>query len=167
MKKTFLVILCLLLSIVQFTITWRFKLGWHNYGLALCSVIVLACFDFKPGLICSAVCGFFIDCVQGRMFGLNIVILLLAALMVGFFSSRMNGRSLITVIVLTFVITFISEFLQYWFYLAINGNGNISFALTKIIFPQGFINAVCVIPIYLLIKFFWKKLKIQKDRWDY
>lgn len=167
MKKTVLVILGLLLAVLQYTLTWRFQLGWHNYGLALCAVIVLTSFDMQSGLICGGVCGFFIDCIQGRIFGINIVILLLSALLTGFLARRMNGKNLITVIVLTFMVTFISEFLQYWLYLALNGSGNIAFALTKIIFPQSFINVVCAIPVYMIFKFLWKKMKMQRDRWGY
>lgn len=167
MKKTVLVIVGLVLSVIQFTVTWRFQLGWHNYGLALCAVIAISSFDMKAGLICGGICGFLTDCIQGRIFGINIVLLIISALLAGFLALRMNGKNLITVIVLTFAVTFIVEFLQYGLYLALNGSGNISFALTKIIFPQAFINAVCAVPVYILVKILWKKMKMQKDRWDY
>lgn len=167
MKKAVFVVLALLLSVAQCTVTWRFGLGWHNYGVALCTVVAISVFDMKLGLVSGGVCGFFIDCIQGRFTGLNLLILLIAAFLVSFLSKQMNGKSLLAVIVLTFLVTFVTEFLQYWIYIAVNGSGNISFALTKLIFPQAFINTVCAIPVYLLVKLLRKKLKMQKERWEY
>lgn len=167
MKKAVFVLLAIVFSVLQITVTWHFKLGWHNYSLALCAVIVISSLDLKTGLISAGVSGFLIDCIIGRSVGLNLLILLLSSLAVSAMSRGMNSKKLPVVLVVTFVITFATEFVQYWLYLAVNGSGNISFALTKIIFPQAFINLIAVIPVYLVIKSLWKKLRMQKERWEY
>ena len=167
MKKAVFVIIGLLMCILQCTVTWRFSLGWHNYGVAVCIITALSVFDGKIGIITGIICGFFLDCIQGRFIGISLFMLLFTAIIVMFLSRGMNGKNMIAVVLLTLFVTFFTEFAQYWIYFVVNGTGNISFALTKLIFPQAFINAVCSVPIYFLIKLIWKKFKMQNDRWGY
>lgn len=167
MKKSLFVIINLILAVIQITVTWRLGIGWHNLGLALSGVIVLSVFDIKSAYISAFLNGFFLDCVQGRFLFLYLMSFVACVLFISFASKMMNKRSLTAVIILTFILSFTVEFLQYLIFILPQGNSSISFVLTKLIFPQVFYNLICSTCIYLIYKNLWKKLKIERERWYY
>ena len=167
MKRITFVVLALLLSVLEITVTWRFSLGWHNYGLFLTAISVISLFDIKSGLISAIITGIMLDCIQGRILGLYLVSLLIVVLIINFFSKFMNGRNVFSAIILVMLVTFVTEFGQYIVFFVVKGDKNVAFALTKLIIPQVIINTVCSLPIYWLVKALYKKLKIKKERWEY
>lgn len=165
MKKSLFVVMNLILALTQITVTWRLGIGWHNLGLALSGIIVLSVFDIKSAYISAFLNGFFLDCIQGRLLFLYLLSYIACVVFIHFVSKMMNKRCLMAVIILTFILSFAVEFLQYL--ILPQGNSSISFILTKIIFPQVFYNLTCSFLIYFLYKKLWKKLKIEKERWYY
>lgn len=166
MKKIVFVLLTILFGVLEITITWHFQIGWHNYQLMLIAVIVLSMFDYKLGYGAGVLCGFLMDCVQSQKIGLSVLFCLIAVTIVRLLSKFMYKRSFITAVVLTAVITFLFEFVQYWMFFILKGDANVSFALTKLIFPQVFINAACAFLIYAVYCFLWKKMGFERERWE-
>lgn len=167
MKKSLFVIINLILALIQITVTWKLGIGWHNLGLALSSVIVLSVFDIKSAYISAFLSGFFLDCVQGRFLFVYMISYFVCVTFIYFASKMMNKRSLMAVLILTFVLSFAVEFLQFLIFILPQGNSSISFVLTKLIFPQVFYNLICSALIYYIYKKLWKKLRIETERWYY
>lgn len=167
MKKALFVIISVIFATIEMSLSWRFSIGWHNLGFALCAIISVSLLNPKTGLISAIICGILTDCVQGRYFGTFIIIYLITVGIVALSSSVLDKKSFLSAIILALSITFPTELLQYIIFFIPRGAGNISFALTKLIIPQTLYNAVLIIPMYVFIKFLWKKLKVEKGRWGY
>lgn len=167
MKKSAFVLLTLLLTIFQFTLCPQIKLGWHNLGLMISSVIVLSAFDFKTAYISAFLCGFIADCVLGRYYCVYLITCVLCVTIFFLFGRAMNRKSVVAVLIFTFLCTLITELLQYFIFVHARSYASISFVLTKLIFPQIFYNMICSSVIYFIYSKLWKKLKLDKERWGY
>lgn len=165
MKKAVLVLFTFLLAAIEAAVTSDITIGWHTAQILLCAVVALSVFDFKCGVISAVLCGFLTDCLTARTVGISVIMLVAAAVFVKLMSGFMYKKSVITAVTLSVVITFLFEFLQYLFMFLIPGDKHISFALTRLIFPQVFINALCAAVLYFIYRFLWKVMRMEKERW--
>ena len=162
MKKTFLVFVTLALTLLQVVYTHKICFGWYNYGLLLTAVIVLTSFEPATGYISAVVCGFFMDCLLGGATLMYLLICLFAAFVTHMSSKMALRQGLLTVLLLTFIITFISELVQFLLFIAREESGLIAFALKEIIFPQAFINMFAAVFVYCLYAWIWRKYYMEK-----
>ena len=162
MKKTFLVLVTLILTLLQVTYTYRVCFGWYNYSLMLTAVIVLTTFDSTSGYISAVVCGFFMDCLLGGVNSMYLLICVFAAFVTHMASKLALRQGLLTVLLLTFVITFFSELVQFWIFVAREQSGSVAYALKNIIFPQAFINSFAAVFVYCLYAWLWRKYFTDK-----
>lgn len=162
MKKFILVAVTFLLTILQITFTYRIGFGWYNYGLMLTAVIVLTTFEYTLGYISAAICGFCMDCLLGGVNYMYLIMCLLAAFAVHMATKYAFRQTLITVLLFTFVITLLTELVQYWIFIVPYESGAVAYALTKLVFPQAFINTFCAIFVYSLYVWIFKKMNYDK-----
>lgn len=162
MKKVILVAVTFLLMVLQITFTYRICFGWYNYGLMLTAIIVLAAFEPTLGYISGAICGFCMDCLLGGADFVYLVMCLFAAFAVHMATKYAFRQTLLTVLLFTFVITFATELVQYWMFIVPNESGAVAYALTKLIFPQAFINTFGAIFVYIFYVWIFKKLNYDK-----
>ncbi len=162
MKKTVFVLITFFLTLLQITYTHKISFGAQNYGLMLTAVIVLTTFDATTGYISAFVCGFFVDCLLGGASLMYLVICMLAAFATHMSSKLALRQGLLTVLLLTFVLTFFTELVQFWIFIAREQSGLVSFALKEIIFPQAFINSFAALFVYCLYAWVWRKYFMEK-----
>ncbi len=167
MKKSIFVLLTLLLTILQFTLSPKIGLGWHNLGLMISAVVVLSVFDFKTAYISAFLCGFITDSILGRYYCVYLIVCVLCVTMVFVFGRTMNRKNIVAVLIFTFLCTLITELLQYFIFVHADSYARISFVLTKLVFPQIFYNMLSSSAVYFIYLKFWKKLKLDKERWGY
>lgn len=167
MKKSVFVLLSILFTLLQFTLTHRIGLGWHNLGLMISTIVVLSAFDFKIAFLSAILCGFIADCILGRYYCVYLISCLLCVTIVFVFGRAMNRKSFVAVLIFTFLCTLITELLQYFIFVHADSYARISFVLTKLIFPQIFYNMISSSVIYFIYSKLWKKFKLDKERWGY
>ena len=162
MKKTIFVFITLFLTLLQVTYTYKICFGWYNYGMMLTAVIVLTTFDATSGYISAFACGFFMDCLLGGANFMYLLICMFAAFVTHIFSKLALRQGLLSVILLTFVLTFFTELVQYWLFIAREQSGLVAYALKNIIFPQAFINSFVSVFVYCLYAWVWRRYFMEK-----
>ncbi|MBQ2968045.1 MAG: hypothetical protein IJE10_08020 [Clostridia bacterium] len=162
MKKIIVIAFTIFLTLLQVTFTHHICFGWYNYGLMLTAIIVLTSFDYVLGYIGAAVCGFFMDCLLGGVDFVYLIISLASALAVHLATKYAFRQTLLTVLIFTFVLTFATELVQYWIFIVGEQTGAVAYALTKLIFPQAFINTFCAVFVYVLYAWLFRKLNYDK-----
>ena len=164
MKKIFIFLLSVLLVIVQLTITSHFKFFGYNYGLIFVAVIVVGCiYDFKTSLINAMVSGIFLDTFYSLQYGVNIVSFLIVAVITFFVSDYMYKGNLVTCMVITFILTILSEILMYYILVSANSISSLSFVITRFVLPQAFLNTFVSVIIFGIYKHLYKKLKLDRQ----
>jgi rod shape-determining protein MreD len=166
MKKALIVIISVLLTVLQVTLTSNFKIGWLNYNFALMSVVIVAwIFDDASLVYLNAIfTGVVHDLFSAHFWGYNIIMYIVFAFVLLFLSKQMHKRSIAACLLLSFFVTVISEFITYLVFFAAYGLSDNAFALSKIIFPQGLVNCIPGIIVYVIYTILDDRLKIQK-RW--
>lgn len=166
MKKALIVIISVLLTVLQVTLTSHFKIGWLNYNFALMCVIMSAWIFDDNGLAYTnaIVVGFVYDMFSGYFMGYNTLIFVILVAVLLFLSKQMYKRSFAACIMLSFFVSVITEFITYLIFFIFGGYNDNAFALSKIIFPQGLVNCVAGVIVYFLFAVLDDKLKIRK-RW--
>ncbi len=166
MKKGAIVIISVLLTVLQVSLTSYFKIGWLNYNFALVCVIMTAwIFDDAYLAYSNAVItGIMLDVFSSHFLGYNTSVFVILVTVLLFLSKQMYKRSFTACILLSFLITVLTEFLTYLIFFMPYGLSDNAFALSKIIFPQGLVNCIPGAVVYLIFTALDNKFKIRK-RW--
>ena len=166
MKKALIIIISVLLTVLQVTLTSNFKIGWLNYNFAFMSVIIVAwLFDDSALVYFNAIfTGVVHDLFSVNFWGYNIIIYVVFSFVILLLSKQMHKRNFVACLLLSFFVTVVSEFVTYLIFFASQGLSVNAFVLSKIIFPQGLVNCIPGVIVYIIYTIMDDKLKIQK-RW--
>ena len=166
MKKIVIVLISILLLILQVSITPYFKIGWINYNLVLTSVILVTLlYDRNLALVNALICGFLYDIVASRYLGVYTALFLLTVVVVTLISKMMYKKMVLSAVLITFVMTVVTELAVYWMFYVLGGAENNTFVLSKIILPQALVNSGVSVVLFFLYYFLYRKLDFKEDRW--
>lgn len=120
-------------------------------NLFLVYTVVVSCF---AGRVEAATVGFafglMLDLLSGKIWGLYSLLCMILGFSIASFVDGVGGkRSIVFLLLITFVSSFVLEFI--YFLISFTSVG-FKHALISVILPEGLYNVVIAIPVYLLIK---------------
>ena len=164
MKKIWVYIISALLIIFQVTLASRIKFFGLNYGLAICSVIVVSCiYDTKTAIINSLVCGIVYDTFASSHYGIYLLLFFVLAVITVLVSDFMYKGSMGASVTLTLILTFLSELLLYYIVNTYGGAEYSNKVLVGYVLPQAFLSAFVSVIVFGIFKSLYKKLKLDKQ----
>lgn len=157
MNRFLAVVFSVFLTVLQVTVTPELKIGWINYNFALvCIVIVCLLCGGKTGIVNAFFVALVYDSFASFYPGTYLIAFLFVALIVEIIAKRMFDVKVLIAVFFVFAVTLITELIVFWFFYALNGMAYNAFALSKIIFPQCFINSAAALVVYWIYKFVFK-----------
>ena len=157
MNRWFAIIVSVLLVLLQICVTPMLKIFGLNYNFALVCIIVFSCLcGGKTSIFNAVILSVIYDIYISKVPGTYFLIYLIISISVQAISKHMFNRNLWISIFFVVIATLISELLIYWIFYAFNSMAYNSLALSKIILPQCFVNALICLPVFWLFKSVFK-----------
>lgn len=141
-----------LLSLVQTTILRQIPFLDGGLDLLLVAVICWSLLRPEEGLVWGLLAGIFADLFTGGPFGVTSIAFLLTSFTAGQLHGRLWTNSPLAVMAIALFSTVLSHLAMIAMLLLMGRTLNVGYALAYTTLPTAFLNTLCAIPVYLLLR---------------
>ena len=160
LKPVYQILIIILTIALQYTAMQYVSVFGAKPNLPLVLTVVIALLvSTESAALSGLFLGLYHDASSGKILGMYALIYLYVGVIAGFFSKKDSMKSLPATIIITYILSAVAEGSLYLFGYAIpllrggyQPTAGLIFALSRIIIPASFLNAVLAVPYYFLFK---------------
>jgi rod shape-determining protein MreD len=140
------------LSLLQTTIFRQILLLDGNLDLLLVAVLCWSLLRPEEGMVWAVAAGCFSDLFSGGPFGLTAIAYLFTAFSVGQLHGRLRTHSPVVVMAIALFGTVLTHLVSIALLALFGRNLDIGYLLLYVTLPTAFLNTLCAVPVYLLLR---------------
>jgi rod shape-determining protein MreD len=140
------------LSLLQSTIFRQLPLLDGNLDLLLLAVLAWSLLRPEEGLIWAVLAGAFADLFSAGPYGLTAIAFLFASFCAGWLHGRLRTHSPLAVMAIGLFGTVLAHLASIALLALAGRNLDIGYLLTYVTLPTAFLNTLCAVPVYLLLR---------------
>lgn len=145
-------IFILLLTVVQTTILRGIEIMGVIPNLLIVAVICYALLNqTRPGLVFGLICGVVLDCIGGRLIGVNTLLCLYMSYLCGLTSERLFNNNIFVAILFVVALSLLYEAISYLLNYLIWGDTAFVFAIFGKIIPASVYNGLLTFVVYPIV----------------